>query len=135
MVNGLQLLDTWQGYFGAPEGAKLGLLAAGNRLGQIASIPLVSPLIQRLGRRWPILIGSAIILVGVAIQASAQSFAMFTVGRVIIGKTHAYLGPISRRMLITRCSKGSAITYKNAPVPYSYVNLPTHTSALRSLLS
>lgn len=84
-VNGLQLLDTWQDYFGAPEGAKLGLLATGTRLGQIASIPFISPLIQRLGRRWPILIGSVIILIGVAIQASAQSFAMFTVGRVILG--------------------------------------------------
>ena len=84
-VNGLQLLDTWQDYFGSPEGAKLGLLATGTRLGQIASIPFISPLIQRLGRRWPILIGSIIVLIGVAIQASAQSFAMFTVGRVVLG--------------------------------------------------
>lgn len=29
MVNGLQLLDTWQNYFGAPEGARLGLLVIG----------------------------------------------------------------------------------------------------------
>ena len=28
MVNGLQLLDTWQNYFGSPEGAKLGLLVS-----------------------------------------------------------------------------------------------------------
>ena len=155
MVNGLQLLDTWQNYFGSPEGARLGLLVSGTRLGQIASIPFVSPLIQRLGRRWPILIGSVIILVGVAIQASAQSFAMFTVGRVIAGfgnniqectcplliseLTHPYQRPQMTALMNTTGSVGMImaawITYGTAslqPSPWSW-RLPTLLQVVSSL--
>ena len=49
-------------------------------LGQIASLFVISPLMQKFGRRWPILIGSLIILVGVALQAAAQNVPMFIVG-------------------------------------------------------
>ena len=54
-------------------------------MGQMASLVVVSPLMDRLGRRRPILIGSIIILVGVALQASAQNATMFIIGRVILG--------------------------------------------------
>ena len=85
MVNNLQILDTWQDYFGNPEGARLGLISSANRIGQIASMLVISPLMHRFGRRWPILFGSLIILVGVALQTAAQSVPMFIVGRVILG--------------------------------------------------
>lgn len=63
----------------------LGLIAASNRLGQFASLFIVATLIEKLGRRWPILIGSCIILVGVSLQAAAQNPAMFIIGRFILG--------------------------------------------------
>ena len=85
MLNGLQLLESWQEYFGNPEGAKLGLIAAGNRLGQFGSLIIIAPLIQKLGRRWPILIGSSIVLLGVALQTAAQNRTMFIMGRVVLG--------------------------------------------------
>ena len=85
MLNGLQLLDEWQSFFGEPEGAMLGLIASGNRIGQFLSLFVTAPLIERLGRRWPIVIGSSIVLLGVALQAGAQNRAMFIVGRMIIG--------------------------------------------------
>jgi MFS family permease len=62
LLNGLQLLDSWQDYFGSPEGAWLGLIATSNRLGAIAAVPFISPLMTRMGRRWPIVIGSSITL-------------------------------------------------------------------------
>ena len=84
LLNGLQLLDSWQNYFGHPESAWLGLISTANRLGALVAVPFISPLLTRLGRRWPIAIGSSLILVGVAIQGAAQSPAMFIVGRSIL---------------------------------------------------
>lgn len=84
LLNGLQLLDSWQDDFGHPESAWLGLIATANRLGAVVALPFVSPLLTRLGRRWPIACGSSIILVGIVIQATAQSPSMFIVGRSIL---------------------------------------------------
>lgn len=57
----------------------------GIRFGQIGALVIIAPLIQEYGRRVPIAIGSAILLVGVVLQTAAQNYSMFVVGPVLIG--------------------------------------------------
>ncbi|WPG98154.1 Hypothetical protein R9X50_00094000 [Acrodontium crateriforme] len=85
MLNGLQILPAWQSYFGHPKDARLGLITNGARIGQVAALFIISPLINRLGRRWPILIGSVIIVLGIALQSAAKNATMFILGRVLLG--------------------------------------------------
>ena len=85
MMNGLQILPSWQEYFGNPENARLGLITIGARIGQIAALPFISPAMDRFGRRWPIFVGSSIIILGSSIQAAAQNDTMFIMGRVVLG--------------------------------------------------
>lgn len=85
MLNGLQILPQWQSYFGKPKDATLGLISNGTRIGQCASLFVISPLIQRFGRRMPIAYGSALMLVGIALQTAAQNLPMFVIGRVLLG--------------------------------------------------
>lgn len=85
MLNGLQVLESWQDAMGKPKGTRLGTITSGTRYGQLAALVICAPLIQKLGRRKPIAIGSALVLVGVALQTAAVNYEMFVLARVIIG--------------------------------------------------
>jgi hypothetical protein len=85
MLNGLQIIPGWRSYFGSPAGQRLGTISNGVRFGQIASLVVVAPLVQKYGRRVPIAIDSAILLVGVVLQTAAQNYSMFVVARILIG--------------------------------------------------
>ena len=85
MLNGLQIIPGWRQYFGNPTGQRLGTMSNGVRFGQIGALVVIAPLIQRYGRRVPIAIGSGILLAGVVLQTAAQNYAMFVVGRILIG--------------------------------------------------
>lgn len=85
MLNGLQITEQWQTFFHHPAGAHLGTLSNGTRYGQLVSLLIAAPLMEKLGRRKPIIIGSCILLVGIALQAAAQNYAMFLAGRLLIG--------------------------------------------------
>ena len=50
LLNGLQLLDTWQNFFGKPDGAWLGLIVSANRLGALLALPFISPLQYQTGQ-------------------------------------------------------------------------------------
>jgi len=76
MLNGLQIIPAWRHYFGNPTGQRLGTITNGVRFGQLASLAIISPLLHHYGRRIPIAIGSAILLVGVVLQTTAQSYGM-----------------------------------------------------------
>jgi len=78
-------VDNWQDYFHHPKGGHLGLITNGARIGQIGALFIISPLIQRLGRRVPIAIGSFIMLGGIALQTASKNVAMFVLGRVMLG--------------------------------------------------
>jgi MFS family permease len=71
--------------FHNPKGQRLGTITNGIRFGQVGALFITAPLIQRYGRRVPIALGSAILLVGVVLQTSAQNYGMFLVGRILIG--------------------------------------------------
>ncbi|KAJ5798285.1 uncharacterized protein N7503_007581 [Penicillium pulvis] len=85
MLSGLQIIDAWQDALGHPTGTRLGTITNGTRYGQLGALLIAAPLMQRLGRRVPIMIGSCILLVGVALQASSVNYDMFVVSRVLIG--------------------------------------------------
>ena len=85
MLNGLQILPEWRNFFGHPTGSRLGSITNGVRYGQLGALFISAPLIQRLGRKKPIAIGSSILLVGVILQCAAQNYGTFVAGRFLIG--------------------------------------------------
>lgn len=85
MLNGLQITNQWQEFFHHPKGTSLGTLSNGTRYGQLVALLVIAPLLERFGRRKPIIFGSCILLLGVALQTAAQSYGMFLAGRLLIG--------------------------------------------------
>jgi MFS family permease len=85
MLNGLQSLTQWSSYFNNPSGATLGTLSSGTTIGLIVSLPLAIYSCEKFGRRWPIIAGSVLTIVGAVIQSAAVSYWMFWIGRFIIG--------------------------------------------------
>jgi sugar porter (SP) family MFS transporter len=75
----------WQEYFDHPTGAILGFMSASYPLGAILSTPFSAFISDRYGRRWSILTGSIIMIVGVAIQTASNSLAPFIVSRIVVG--------------------------------------------------
>ncbi|KAH8647400.1 general substrate transporter [Xylariales sp. PMI_506] len=85
MINGMQSLPQWKAYFGSPTGTRLGAMTFGPTGGTLISILISSQLCDRLGRRWPIFIGSCFIIIGSIIQTTAINYAMFVVSRFFVG--------------------------------------------------
>jgi MFS family permease len=69
MMNGLQSLSYWQDHFNEPTGATLGILSASYNLGSISALPFVTILSDHVGRRWSIMFGSLVMVVGAIMQA------------------------------------------------------------------
>ncbi|KAJ5698854.1 MFS sugar transporter [Penicillium macrosclerotiorum] len=98
IINTVQIVYTWNKYFGHPTGdivgdrpeyaieANLkGFLGAAYSLGAILSLPFVPYLNQRFGRRWTIMFGSCVSLVGAIIQGFSNGVAMYIVARILLG--------------------------------------------------
>ncbi|KAH9939348.1 hexose transporter [Epithele typhae] len=85
MMNGLQAVPTWDAFFHHPRSTILGLLSALYSLGSICSLPFVPMVADRFGRRWSIIFGSIIMVIGAALQAASQDFAMFVIARFLLG--------------------------------------------------
>ncbi|KAL1864986.1 hypothetical protein VTK73DRAFT_5536 [Phialemonium thermophilum] len=85
LLNGLQSMSQWQDYFGHPMGSRLGSLSNGVIFGQVLAFPVAPWLSDHTGRRFPIFIGSVLLVVGAVLQCATQNYAMFLVSRMIIG--------------------------------------------------
>ena len=85
IVNALQSMDTWQEYFNYPKGSLLGIFAAIMSVGSITAIPFVPYTADILGRRWGIIIGCLIMLLGVVLQSISINFRMFIAARFFLG--------------------------------------------------
>ncbi|KFA69793.1 hypothetical protein S40285_02453 [Stachybotrys chlorohalonatus IBT 40285] len=85
MFNGMQSMTPWREEFGYPAGPKLGLLATVQTIGSIASMPIAPYVSDRFGRRWPIFVGSIIVVVGAIVQCMATSTGMFAGARALVG--------------------------------------------------
>nr|GAT49251.1 predicted protein [Mycena chlorophos] len=103
MVNGLQSLPQWEGYFNFPTKGKLGLLGAIQNIGSLAGYPFAPYLADGIGRRPTVFIGASLMVIATAIQTASQSVGMFIGARFLVGfgLTFAFIGA---PMLITELS-------------------------------
>ncbi|KAF7554990.1 hypothetical protein G7Z17_g2529 [Cylindrodendrum hubeiense] len=85
VLTALQGVEAWKEEFGSPTGALLGFTSAAYPLGAILSTPFSAIISDRFGRRWSILLGSFIMIIGVIIQCVSTSIGLFIGGRVVVG--------------------------------------------------
>ncbi|KAF2001777.1 general substrate transporter [Amniculicola lignicola CBS 123094] len=90
MMNGMQALKFWKDYFGHPKGGQLGLLVACYNLGALSSIPFISIVSDHVGRRWSIVFGSVVMMVGSVMQGLSINLAMFVFSRILLGHGIVY---------------------------------------------
>jgi MFS family permease len=106
MMNGMQALVPWKVYFNYPKGGQLGLLVACYNLGALTSIPFISLLSDHVGRRWSIVFGSVVMMIGSILQGfsinckfhfdhhsgppSYKIVTMFVFARIILGHGIVY---------------------------------------------
>lgn len=85
MLNGLQSLSHWANYMGNPTGHILGALSAGAIFGCILTFFFAPWLCDKYGRKFVIIFGQAITLVGAILQGLSTNYAFFLISRIFIG--------------------------------------------------
>lgn len=90
MMNSLQSLPYWQEYFGDPKGAVLGLPGSAMSLGSFIGLFFVPCVCDTLGRKRGVILGSVIVVGGVALQAGAANYEMFLASRFVLGLGMAF---------------------------------------------
>lgn len=85
MMNGLQTLSYWQDYFDHPKGPVLGLFGCIMSVGSLIGLLITPYLLDGIGRKMVIVIGSIFMLLGIGLQAGSTSFGMFVAARCILG--------------------------------------------------
>lgn len=85
MMNNLQTLPSWREYFDNPAGSRLGTMTNGVSIGTLISIPLTWIFCDFLGRRYTIILGCVMIIIGAALQGGATNFGMFIGARILLG--------------------------------------------------
>lgn len=85
MMNGLQAVDSWDAFFNSPRSVLLGLMSAMYSLGAVIALPFVPLVTDGIGRKWTIIVSSAIMIAGAVIQTTAHNFVMFIMARFILG--------------------------------------------------
>jgi MFS family permease len=71
--------------FNDPQGTDKSLLTSSYSLGAVLSLPFVPWVSNKLGRRWSVLSGSVVLLVGAILQGAAQNTAMYVTARIVLG--------------------------------------------------
>jgi len=95
LIGTLQFSDPWNAYFSnGAEDAKgkpiltaglLGFVSSCYQLGSILGVPIAPWFNQRFGRRWSIMTGSIIMVIGALIQGFAQNLGMYIFARMTLG--------------------------------------------------
>ncbi|ANB14551.1 hexose transporter HXT13 [Sugiyamaella lignohabitans] len=85
MMNGLQSLVPWQQFFDHPTGGRLGTMSNGVTIGTLIAVPFASLMTDAIGRRFTIIVGCIIIVIGAILQGAAQNFSMFIGARILLG--------------------------------------------------
>ena len=95
LINTLQFSSRFNIYFGdgyldrdgnpSIEPSLLGIVASSYNLGSIIGVPIAPWFNQRFGRRWAIMTGSIIMVVGAIIQGFSQHVVMYIFSRLILG--------------------------------------------------
>jgi len=95
LINTLQFAQTFHKYFGdghknedgdwAIEPGMLGFVNSCYQLGSIFAVPFAPWVANNYGRRWSIMLGSVIMVVGALLQGFAQHVAMYIISRMLLG--------------------------------------------------
>ncbi|KAM7187503.1 lactose permease [Naviculisporaceae sp. PSN 640] len=85
IINAAQLLPAWKDYFGHPTGSYSGILAAALPLGSVLGLPFIPIVNDTFGRRWCIMFGSCVMVIGTIIQGFSFNGPMYIMARGIIG--------------------------------------------------
>ncbi|KAJ4190377.1 hypothetical protein NW755_005518 [Fusarium falciforme] len=99
LLNGVQILPSWNEDFDHPSGSVLGIVSTIQVIGGIAALPFAPMLADRLGRRYGILIGSLIILAGAGIQGGGSSMGTFLGGRGLVGFGSSFIAVTAAPMI------------------------------------
>ncbi|RSL86132.1 hypothetical protein CEP51_002961 [Fusarium floridanum] len=113
IMNGLQLLPSWQEEFDYPKGPVLGLLNSIQTVGAMIALPAITPVVDKFGRRKSIFFGAAWTIAGAILQASSKQIPQFVISRFLIGF-------------------GLAFTVVGAPLLLAELALPKHRGAIIS---
>ncbi|KAF8556791.1 MFS general substrate transporter [Imleria badia] len=89
-MNGLQAVSSWLEYFHHPRSSSLGLIVATYSLGCFAAVPFSPTVVDKIGRRYPILLGGVLSIVGGILQGSALNLVMFIVARFLLGFANVF---------------------------------------------
>jgi MFS family permease len=85
-MGAINAMKPYQESFGLDgAGSTTGIVFITYNLGQIAAFPFCGPIADGLGRRWCIFIGCLIVVVGTAIQTTANNLEQFIGGRFVLG--------------------------------------------------
>ncbi|KAH9860718.1 hypothetical protein J1614_012050 [Plenodomus biglobosus] len=86
LMGAINAMKSYQQSFGLTgEGSSAGIIFIIYNLGQIAAFPMCGFLADGYGRRICIFVGCFIVIIGTAVQASAQSMGQFIGGRFLLG--------------------------------------------------
>ncbi|CAE6498965.1 unnamed protein product, partial [Rhizoctonia solani] len=81
MMNGLQIVPDWQGYFGNPSGSTLGMVNAIQNIGVLMALPMAPYVSDKFGRKKSLVTGALIMLGGVTLQAASTNIWHFVGSR------------------------------------------------------
>ena len=82
--------DRVRAVFDSPRSTLLGLMSAIYSLGAIVVLPVVPWVSDNWGRRWAIVLGSVLMVIGAAIQAAAQNCSLPPLVPVLEAKLMAF---------------------------------------------
>ncbi|KAF6805297.1 lactose permease [Colletotrichum musicola] len=91
MMNGLQTIEQWRGYFGHPTAPVLGTMNAVYPIGKIMGLVPTTWMADRYGRKAPMWLGFFLLLLGAALQGASVSLPMFIVSRWLLGAATAFI--------------------------------------------
>ncbi|KAI8979369.1 general substrate transporter [Mycotypha africana] len=85
VMSGILVNDRWLSLMSYPNATMQGLVVAIFELGAWATTSLASWCMDKIGRRWTILVGSAVFIVGGVLQTAAVTLTQIMFGRLIAG--------------------------------------------------
>ncbi|KUJ07863.1 hexose transporter-like protein [Mollisia scopiformis] len=96
LIGTLQFSPPWEAYFGtknpkdpkakkALTGGMLGFVSSCYQLGSIIGVPIAPWFNQRFGRRWSVMMGSVLMVIGALLQGFAQDLGMYIFSRMVLG--------------------------------------------------
>jgi MFS family permease len=85
LINNLQALTTWKSALNNPDANMIGVIGAVQTVGAFVACFPAPYIADNFGRKWAIVAGATLILVGGFLQGFAYSVAQYIVGRIVVG--------------------------------------------------